>query len=106
MEQRNGFCAGLFDLSFSSFITIRIIKVLFVLAIIGSALAGLGVLISLFSRGGIGILIGIIAAPIVFFLYVLASRVWLELVVVAFRIAENTSELVEQGKAKGTSPTP
>ena len=103
MEQSNGFFGSLFDLSFSKFITVGIIKFLFVLAIIGSGIGAFVMLINGFRQGGIAILFGIILAPIVFFLCVLAARVYLELIMVAFRIAENMSELVAQGKAKGTT---
>lgn len=32
----------------------------------------------------------VLLSPVVFFLYVLISRIWLELIIVVFRIAENT----------------
>lgn len=98
---QKGFLGGLLDLSFKEFITIRVIKVLYILAIIGSAIGGIimliGGFISLGSSVGRGLLM-IIGSPLVFLLYVLMARIWLEIVVVLFRIAENTSALVEQGK--------
>ena len=102
MQQNKGFFAGLFDLSFTEFITLRIIKCLFILAIIGSGIFALVVLVSLINEGGINILFAFIAAPIVFFLYILGARMWLELIIVLFRIADNTTQLVEQGKSEST----
>ena len=93
-----GFFGSLFDLSFTEFITTRIIKLLFILAIIGSGLGALGIVVTASRAGGAAIALGIILAPIVFFLYVLCARIWLELIIVIFRIAENTGRLVEQGK--------
>ena len=98
---QQGFFSGLFDFSFKDFITIRVIKVLFILAIIGSAIAALAMLIGGFMSFRVGAgraLLMIIGSPILFFVYVLLARIWLEIVVVIFRIAENTSTLVEQGK--------
>ena len=91
-----GFFGTLFDLSFSQFITVRIIKVLFVIAIIGSGIGALALLISGIASGGGGAFLSIILAPIVFFLYVLMARVWLELILVLFKIADNTGKMAEQ----------
>jgi hypothetical protein len=38
----------------------------------------------------------LILAPIVFFLQIIFSRIWLELVIVAFKTADNTSYLVRK----------
>ena len=63
---------------------------------------GLSMLIAGFSNGlGAGIL-SLMATPIVVGIYILMARIWLELIVVVFRIAENTSQMVkmqQHGKA-------
>ena len=103
---QQSFWGGLFDMSFQEFVTIRVIKVLFILAIIGAAIAGIGMLITgfmAFQFGAGRALLMIIGAPIMFFVYVLLARIWLEVVVVMFRIAENTTTLVEQGKQQPMS---
>jgi hypothetical protein len=88
-----GVVSVLFDLSFSEFITTRIIKVLFILAIVGSALAALSVVIAGFSNGFLAGIASIVFAGVLFLLYVLAARVWCELLIAIFRIAENTSAM-------------
>ena len=98
MEEK-GFFNVLFDLSFSEFITKRVIKALFVLAIIISAVAAIAILVGGISRGGLGILGGIVLAPIAFVIYVLVARVWLELILVLFRISDNIDRLAEQKKS-------
>ncbi len=93
-----GFFQALFDLSFSEFITTRIIKVLYVLAVIGIGLFSL-VLFLGFARSGVaGLIGGLIVAPLVFLLYVIFARVWLELVMVIFRIADYTRQIAQQGR--------
>lgn len=101
MESK-GFFGSLFDLSFTEFVTTRIIKVLFVLCIIGSGLAALGILIGSFKTGAGGVVVGLIVAAVTFLLSVLASRIWLEVIIVLFRISENTTQMVEQGKHAGS----
>ena len=98
METQKGFFRALFDLSFSDFITTRLIKVLYVIAIVLAGFAALAVIVSGFTQGvGMGILF-LILSPIVFFLYVIMARVWLEIIIVVFRIAENTQTMADKAK--------
>ena len=97
MEDK-GLCGLLFDLSFSEFVTTRVIKVLFVVGIVFSALGALAMIGAGFAAGaGRGILM-LVLSPLVFLLYALVVRVWCELIIVVFRIAENTSRLAGQNK--------
>jgi len=96
-----GFLGSIFDLSFTEFITIRIIKFLFILGIIFAAIGTLLLIVTGFSNGiGAGIL-SLILSPLIFLVYVLLARIWCEMIIVIFRIAENTGRLVEQGN-RGT----
>jgi len=102
MDQGKGFFAELFDFSFSEFITTKIIKVLFVLAVIASAIGGLAVLgtgITYMSWSPLRGLLMIILSPVAFILYVIAARVYLELIMIIFRIAENTEEIAKRGQS-------
>ena len=97
-----GFLGSIFDFSFTEFITIRIIKFLFILGIIFAAIGTLLLIITSFSKGiGAGIL-ALVLSPLIFLIYVLFARIWCEMVIVVFRIAEHTGRLVEQGN-RGTS---
>lgn len=93
--QEKGFFELLFDLSFSEFVTTKIIKVLYVLAIIGAVIAALTTLFGGFATKSFsGVLRGLVMTPIVFLLVTLMARIWLETLIVLFRIAENTTKLV------------
>lgn len=96
MEQ--GFLASLFDFSFQEFITTRIVKVLFVLGIIASGLWAIVFLLTGLSQGGAFAFGALIGAPLGFLMIVLGTRVWLELIIVVFRVADHTAELVAQGR--------
>jgi uncharacterized membrane protein len=97
-----GFFGSLFDFSFTEFITPRIIKLLFVLAIIISGIAALVLFVSGIAGGGAGAFLAIIGAPLLFLLYVIMARVWLELIMVMFHIADNTDKLVESPDTQAT----
>ena len=99
----NSFFGKLFDFSFKEFITLQIIKYLYVAGIIFSAVTSLGFLIGGFSslkyNVGTGLLT-ILFSPVLFILLTLSARLALEALVATFRIAENTTKLVEQGEHK------
>ncbi len=106
MEARS-FISNVFDFSFDTFVTTRIIKILFVLAIIGSGIQALVLLLSSFAGGVASGLLGLILCPILFLVMVVLSRVWLELIIVVFRIAENTSRMANASSTPAPAqPTP
>ncbi|HHW40244.1 MAG TPA: DUF4282 domain-containing protein [Syntrophomonadaceae bacterium] len=100
--QERGFWSQLFDFSFSSFVTLKVIKVLYSLWIAIGAIGALGMLMGKgvmpFGYISAGVfLLSLIWAVVFFFLWVIGGRVWMETIIVLFRIAENTSTLVRAG---------
>jgi hypothetical protein len=99
--------AALLDFTFRRFITLSIIKILYIL---GMALIGLGwllALISSFTQGIGAALVVLIVGPVIALIYLIFFRIWLELIVVIFRIGENTSKLVQlQGGQPSTGASP
>ncbi len=96
---QRSFFRSLFDVSFTSLITTRVIKVLYVLIIIVDALTTLAYVIIAFRISSTaGILVLFLIGPIMFILYLIIWRVLLELVIAIFRIKENTQELAAQGR--------
>ena len=104
---RKGFFAALFDLSFRHFVTGRVVSFLYVVSLI------FAVLNALFSAGYISVLLGaflsavagssamgwivgvilfLISAPLFLLVSIVYVRVLLEIVVVLFRISDNTAE--------------
>ena len=97
MEDK-GILALLFDLSFSEFVTTRVIKVIFILGItLAAVYTGVFICMGFAVGAGVGLLF-LILSPVVFLLFVLGARIWCEMLMVIFRVAENTSRLVEQGR--------
>jgi len=88
----------LFDLSFTEFVTTRFIKVLFVIGVVFAVIGAIAAIVGGFSSGVATGILSLILSPILFLLYVLGARIWCEIIIVVFRIAENTSRLVEQNK--------
>ncbi|MFG0256984.1 MAG: DUF4282 domain-containing protein [Phycisphaerales bacterium JB043] len=84
----------LFDWSFSTFITLDVLKLVYMLLIVLHTIVALGLVITGFSQGVLAGLGALIMATIVWFLALILTRVYLECLVALFRIAENTSILV------------
>ncbi len=92
-----GFLAGLFDFTFETFVALKVIKVLYGLFLLILALGILGFLgaaiVSIFQGqilAGLGMLI---ALPIVALVYLVMGRVYFELIIVMFKIAEDADEI-------------
>ena len=91
---QKGFFASLFDTSFSALITPRIIKVLYVIILVVIGLLTLVFIVSGISQGGGGAVFAIILAPIFALLYAIFARVYLEIIIVLFKIGDNTAQMV------------
>lgn len=97
-----GFIGSLFDFSFESFVTPKIIKVLYVLLTVWTLLVGLFFLITGFRYGGIGggLAVLIIVEPIFILLTLGVYRVLLEAFMVIFRIHEDTKKIREKAESQ------
>lgn len=101
-NQSSSFFSALFDISFNQFVTTQLISVLYILAMIFigiGTLIGLGAgLFKLFSDFWGGLFM-IIFTPLAALIYLVVVRISLELVIVIFKIADNTKEAVETQRA-------
>ncbi len=95
-----GFIGSLFDFGFTSMVTPKIIKVLYVLSTLWTALLALVILVISFRTGGTaaGLFVLIVIEPIFVLLMLGVYRVILEAFMVVFRIYEETVKIREQGQ--------
>ena len=96
---------ALLDFGFEKFVTLSVIKVVYVLGMGMIALMWLAALVSAFTQGGLAALVVLVVGPVIALVYLIFFRIWLELVVVIFRIGENTTKLVTQ-KETTVPPSP
>ncbi len=99
MEQDRGFFAALFDTSFSSLVTRRVLGVLYLIVVVLLGLALLVCIIAAFTQKIWLGLVLLILSPLIYFLYLIWIRIWFEVIVVLFNIADNTAALVHRGPA-------
>lgn len=98
---------AMLDFSFRRFITLSVIKIVYGLGLAVIALGWLiGVVGAMIQGGALAgvavLLLGTLAA----LLYMIFFRIWLELIVVMFRIGENTSKLVENAGMQPAGDAP
>jgi Domain of unknown function (DUF4282) len=95
MPGEKGFWGSLFDFSFSSLVTTKIIKVLYILAMIVIGLGAIVYIVVAFTSSvALGVLTLFVFAPIAVVLYLIWTRVVLEVIIVLFRILETNREIV------------
>jgi hypothetical protein len=93
-----GFVGALFDFGFTSFVTPKVVKVLYPLIMLLAGLGALGLVVTAFSANvGIGIVALIIFAPLYFLVVVAIWRIALEFFIVIFRVAEDMRVIRERG---------
>ncbi len=97
-EYPQGFFGKLFDFSFRGFITPTIVAIIYGILIVLLGLATIGTIVMAFRAGGAAGVITLILSPIIFFIYLIFARVWLEVVVVLFRIAQDVGEIARLKK--------
>lgn len=91
----DGGIGALLDLGFERFVTLSVIKVVYVLGMAVIGLVYVGVVIAAFTQGFLAAIGAIVVGGLYVLLNLIFLRMWLELIVVMFRIGENTSKLVE-----------
>lgn len=90
-----GFLGSLFDLSFSNFITPKIIGVLYVIILLLVSLGILLLVINGFSQGFFKGLFSLILSPLIALVWLLLIRIGLEGLVAGTKTAENTAKIAE-----------
>lgn len=102
--ETKGFFAGLFDFGFTSFITLKFLRLIYGVLVVLIVLFGVGFLIAGLSQGGGTAVAAIFLAPLGTLLYLIFTRISMEVVALFFRIGENTS--IMAAAATGQAPPP
>jgi hypothetical protein len=91
-----GFFGSLFDFSFSSLITTKVIKFVYAAVTILVSLAALGVIIAGIASRSFLAVVAIVVVPFVWLLYIVMARIYLEVMIIVFRIGEDIRYLAVQ----------
>ncbi len=98
LPSAKGFIGSLFDFGFTSFVTPKVIRVLYPLIVIVAALSALGFIAAAFSTSTVfGIVTLFVLAPLFFLVVVAIYRISLEFFMVIFRISDDIRTIRERG---------
>src|SRR5437870_5772309 len=98
-SMKDGYLAALFDFSFSSLITPKLISLFYVVAVGGMGIFTLFFIKSAFDKSsGLG-LAALVLSPVVFLILMTLVRIYLEIVVVVFKIAEYAARIAHVAEA-------
>ncbi len=90
----------MFDFSFSQFVTAQLVRLLYAIGVLVAAVFAIGAVLRGFGEGvGTGI-VALIVAPLIFLVVVIIARVWLELIIVVFRIAEYLRDMAGERRVQ------
>lgn len=93
MEENKSFWQHLFDFSFSELVTVIMVRILYIIGVIFSAFGTLYMIVSMFQASFLAGLFTLILSPLIFLIYVIILRVYLEILVVIFTIANQQKEM-------------
>jgi Domain of unknown function (DUF4282) len=98
VESKN-FIRSLYDFSFSSFVTLRVIRVLYVLiTILYTLVAVIAFIGALIEHKPADILFAIIIVPIAYLIYLTFARIAMEILMVLFNIGKDVRSIRERGE--------
>ena len=103
MEEK-GFLATIFDFSFSEFVTTKVIKFLLGLAMVVNVIFTISIIVGAFQSSTFGGIVALILSPVIYLILMLFSRIYLELIIVIFRIAENLMKIRENLGSQQSGP--
>ena len=93
-----GFLGALFDFSFTSFVTPKVVKVLYILIVVVVGLSAVGFALSVLATNvGLGLIVLLIGAPLYFLVVTALYRITLEFFMVIFRMAQDIRAIRERG---------
>jgi Domain of unknown function (DUF4282) len=93
-----GFLGALFDFSFTSFVTPKVVKVLYILIVVVVGLSAVGFALSVLATNvGLGLIVLLVGAPLYFLVVTALYRITLEFFMVIYRMAQDIRAIRERG---------
>ena len=103
-QEAKGLFRSLFDFSFTSLITTKIIRFVYALLVVLYTLGAVGLFIGGLASGrASGVLFALILVPIGYLVYLILIRIWMEFLIVVFRMGDDIHAMRMGG---GTIPPP
>jgi len=103
-SEAKGLLRSLFDFQFTSLITIKIIRFVYALIVILYSIGAIFFFIASLARGGVaGVITALILVPLGYLVYLILIRIWMEFLIVVFRIGDDI-HAIRQGGGMSRGP--
>jgi Domain of unknown function (DUF4282) len=102
-DPAESFVNGLADVGFTRFVSLRIMKMVYMLTLVVTTLAALGLFVVLARMGWPGLLFGLVAAPMLWMFLTAMVRLTLEAFAMLFRINDNLVLLAARSATPASS---
>ena len=97
--EAKGLLKSLFDFQFTSLISARIIRFVYALIVILYTIGAVFVFIASLASGSvIGIFTALILVPLGYLVYLILTRIWMEILIVVFRMGDDVRAIRERGE--------
>ncbi len=96
--EAKGLLRSLFDFSFTNLITIKIIRFVYALIVVLYTIGAIGLFIAGLASGtAIGVFAALILVPLGYLVYLILSRMTMEILIVVFRIGDDVHAIRMSG---------
>lgn len=104
-EEAKGLLRSLFDFQFTSLITLKIIRFVYMLIVAFLSIGAIGLFVGgLVSGTATGVLGALVFVPLGYLVYLILTRIWMEILIVVFRIGDDI-HAIRLGGGMGSGPT-
>ncbi|OLC88765.1 MAG: hypothetical protein AUH88_00415 [Acidobacteria bacterium 13_1_40CM_4_61_5] len=97
MPEEKAFFAGLFDLAFEGSLTKKIVRLLYIIFLLGGGVTVVALVVMGFQESPAQGLVYLVSGVVGLFLWILLTRLGLELVLIVLRIADNIERATRSG---------
>ena len=98
-DEAKGLLRSLFDFSFTSLITTKIIRFVYLLLVVLITLGALGIFLGGLASGTTsGVLTSLIFVPLGYLVYLTLTRMWMEILIVVFRMGDDVHAIRMRGE--------
>ncbi|PYU03532.1 MAG: hypothetical protein DMG33_16525 [Acidobacteria bacterium] len=97
MPEEKAFLTGLFDLAFEGSLTKKIVRLLYIIFLLGGGVTVVALVVMGFQESPAQGLVYLVSGVVGLFLWILLTRLGLELVLIVLRIADNIERATRSG---------
>ncbi len=106
-DEAKGLVRSLFDFQFTSLITLKVIRFVYLLIVILYTIGAITFFIGSLASGTVtGFLTAFVVIPLGYLIYLIVTRIWMEILIVVFRMGDDVRAIRTGGGLGGPTDYP